>query len=97
MVDCIGFVDGRCQLGFVELNQAKKYCENDEICVGVKQVHCNKVAVDIDCVGEYWRPYKRSVPSEAHSVVHMVIKNSNVEEIGADGESEISAELRVSL
>ena len=96
LVDCIGYLDGRCQLGFVELNQAKKYCENDEICVGVKQVHCNRVAVDLDCVGEYWRPYKESEPSEANTVVHMVIKNSKVEEIGADDQDQSSTELRVS-
>ena len=97
LVDCIGYVDGRCQLGFVDLNQAKKYCENDEICVGVKQVHCNKVAVDVDCVGEYWRPYKKTQPSETGNVVHMVIKNSEVEEIGPDGEDQSSINLRVSL
>ena len=41
--DCIGLVDGRCQLGFVEFDRAKKYCENDEVCLGVKLTECNKI------------------------------------------------------
>lgn len=60
-------------------------------------MHCNKVAIDIDCVGEYWRPYKKSEPCDFYNTVHMVIRNSKVEEIGVDGEDHSTAELRVSL
>ena len=61
-----------CQLGFVDLDRAKKYCENDEICLGVKLTECNKITENLDCIGTYWRPFKSVVARATRDSVYLL-------------------------
>ena len=45
--ECIGLVDGRCEIGFTELKRAMKYCEHSDECVGVKEMPCTDANVPI--------------------------------------------------
>lgn len=61
--ECIGLVDGRCEIGFTELTRAQKYCEHSDECVGVKQMPCNQISVNMNCIGVFWRPFITIVKS----------------------------------
>ena len=57
-------VDGRCEIGFTDLDRAKMYCEHSGECVGVKEMPCNQISVNMDCVGTFWRPFSSFFQSE---------------------------------
>ena len=69
--ECLGLVDGRCEIGFVELDRAKKYCEFTDECVGIKEMPCNKVSVNMDCIGTFWRPFITIVTSYEDNEVYI--------------------------
>ena len=69
--ECLGLVDGRCEIGFVELDRAKKYCEHTGECIGIKEMPCNKISVNMDCIGTFWRPFIAFVQSVSDNEVYI--------------------------
>lgn len=70
--ECLGMVDGRCEIGFTDLDRAKKYCEFTDECIGVKQMPCNQISVNMDCVGTFWRPFITFVQSNSENDVYIL-------------------------
>ena len=70
--ECIGLVGNKCQIGFIERERAKKYCENDAMCIGIKQMPCNRVTENMKCMGIYWRPFKKVISKVVDFDVYLV-------------------------
>ena len=79
LVDCIGFDENDCYLGFSNLRQAKVFCENDESCVGVKLSACSNITTNIACFGDFWRPYKRTISKYTNESVYLIISKNQIE------------------
>ena len=87
--ECLGLVDGRCEIGFVELDRAKKYCEHTDECVGIKEMPCNQISVNMDCIGTFWRPFITFVQSDSDNEVYIFQRDSSgkSDENHGDGEN----------
>ena len=75
--DCIGLVENICHIGFIKLEKAQKYCEGDEACVGLKQMPCNKVTDNLECIGTYWRPFKTIVSKPSDSDIYLIQRQND--------------------
>ena len=83
--ECLGLVDGRCEIGFTELDRAKKYCEFTEECVGIKEMPCNKISVNMDCIGTFWRPFVTFVPSDKETNVYIFQRDVFGSNVNSEG------------
>ena len=82
--ECIGKIDGRCEIGFVNVDRAKKYCEFTDECVGIKEMPCNQISMKMNCIGTFWRPFLTFVQSDNSNGVYIFQRESiqtNIDEV----------------